>query len=257
MTFWFCSSGKCQIIHWRQGHKDECQLQAEALQVKQRDESSVRTASEKHFKIHDEVEQLVDSPPSEKLGFSGSDRLERLASEAIAPDVRGTRVSSKETQETKSPTVSNNSIDHVDSANHATKIDKMKSTANDRATELKSQLPSHRKMVSSEDVHTVKLGRRKSIRRATSSNILVTDDCKDCSSPSSTFSRWDSATNGAEEDLQIFKGKEARSFLFNSLGDPPQDAGNGMKKSMWKKVQQLRASKQSQTDKVIYASVFS
>lgn len=22
----WCSSGKCQIIHWRQGHKDECQL---------------------------------------------------------------------------------------------------------------------------------------------------------------------------------------------------------------------------------------
>lgn len=20
----YCSSGKCQIVHWRQGHKDEC-----------------------------------------------------------------------------------------------------------------------------------------------------------------------------------------------------------------------------------------
>ena len=134
-------------------------------------------------------------------------------------------------------------------------MDKKKLTANDRATELKSRLPSHSKMVSSEDVHAGKLGHRKSIRRATSSDILVTDDCKDCSSPSSTYSRWDSAINGAEEDLQIVKGKEARSFSFNSLCDPPQDSCNGMKKSMWRKVQQLRVLKQSQTDKVIYASV--
>lgn len=45
-----CSSGKCQIMHWRQGHKDECR--SSIATVKLNEGSNFGGASQKQFEVH-------------------------------------------------------------------------------------------------------------------------------------------------------------------------------------------------------------
>ncbi|KAI3451214.1 hypothetical protein Pfo_007879 [Paulownia fortunei] len=66
----YCS-GKCQIIHWRQGHKDDCRP-ATALHASKESECVVETASENQFAMHLNDEAKICSDPSQELDDSGS-----------------------------------------------------------------------------------------------------------------------------------------------------------------------------------------
>ncbi|KAL7104312.1 hypothetical protein ACP275_08G236100 [Erythranthe tilingii] len=66
----YCS-GKCQIIHWRQGHKDDCQP-AISLYTSKEGEFTFETASENQFAMHLNDEAKLCSDPSQELDDSGS-----------------------------------------------------------------------------------------------------------------------------------------------------------------------------------------
>ncbi|XP_042020995.1 ubiquitin carboxyl-terminal hydrolase 17-like [Salvia splendens] len=66
----YCS-GKCQIIHWRQGHKDECQPPV-ALYATKKSEYVVDTAPENQFSMHLKNESKICSDPSEECDDSAS-----------------------------------------------------------------------------------------------------------------------------------------------------------------------------------------
>ncbi|KAH6823389.1 ubiquitin-specific protease 17 [Perilla frutescens var. hirtella] len=66
----YCS-GKCQIIHWRQGHKDECRP-ASSLQVSKESACAVKTALLEQFEINCNNEAEICSDPTEQLDDSGS-----------------------------------------------------------------------------------------------------------------------------------------------------------------------------------------
>ncbi|KAL1536757.1 ubiquitinyl hydrolase 1 [Salvia divinorum] len=66
----YCS-GKCQIIHWRQGHRDECQP-AVALYATKKSEYAVETAPENQFNMHLKNETKICSDPNEECDDSAS-----------------------------------------------------------------------------------------------------------------------------------------------------------------------------------------
>ncbi|KAK4417086.1 Ubiquitin carboxyl-terminal hydrolase 17 [Sesamum alatum] len=66
----YCS-GKCQIIHWRQGHKDDCQP-AIALHASKESQSVVETSSESQSEMHLNDEGKIHSDPSQELDDFGS-----------------------------------------------------------------------------------------------------------------------------------------------------------------------------------------
>ncbi|KAL1566819.1 ubiquitinyl hydrolase 1 [Salvia divinorum] len=66
----YCS-GKCQIIHWRQGHKDECRP-ASSLFASKESASSVEIASQDQLEIYCNNESKICSDPNEHLDDSGS-----------------------------------------------------------------------------------------------------------------------------------------------------------------------------------------
>ncbi|KAF2283913.1 hypothetical protein GH714_017150 [Hevea brasiliensis] len=183
----YCS-GKCQIIHWRRGHKDECRPLATALHLKQESEFCERASSEKQSEMHAaERELLANISASKELGCSGTGKSE-IPSADIGPDMPDTR----------------------------------------------------------------KKSHKKSIRRAASSEMLVADsyDCKNSTSLSS--SKLDYVTDDGEEVSRVLKGKDARSLSFNASGDHSQGASNGLRNSVWKKVQQLRAKQSHNYEVLMY-----
>ncbi|KAF2283902.1 hypothetical protein GH714_017041 [Hevea brasiliensis] len=245
----YCS-GKCQIIHWRRGHKDECRPLATALHLKQESEFCERASSEKQSEMHAaERELLANISASKELGCSGTGKSE-IPSADIGPDMPDTRVSSKEIQETiLPPPKSTKSVTCVNGVSHPSKLHKIKSSYTDEVAECESQLPNGNAMI--DDVWPEKLSHKKSIRRAASSEMLVADsyDCKNSTSLSS--SKLDYVTDDGEEVSRVLKGKDARSLSFNASGDHSQGASNGLRNSVWKKVQQLRA-KQSHNYEIIF-----
>ncbi|KAL7094463.1 hypothetical protein ACP275_11G105100 [Erythranthe tilingii] len=66
----YCS-GKCQIIHWRQGHKDDC-LPATLLQASQESEFVVETATKNQSQIDFNTEAKFGFDPTQHLGDTGS-----------------------------------------------------------------------------------------------------------------------------------------------------------------------------------------
>lgn len=66
----YCS-GKCQIIHWRHGHKDECRP-ASSLHVSRESAFAVKTALQDQFEINSNNEAGICSDPTEQLDDSGS-----------------------------------------------------------------------------------------------------------------------------------------------------------------------------------------
>lgn len=213
---------------------------------------SGRAVSEKQSGIQGaESDSSVDVSPNEELGSSGAAKFERNCAD-ISPDMPETRASSKEMQETKlPPPKSVKLVNCVDGVSHSSKLTKMKSSHTYKGVDCRSQLPNG-KMIISDDVQPAKFSYKKSMRRVASAGVLAMDASKARSSPSSSCARLDSVTNDKQDDSRLFKGKEARSLSFDASGDHPQDACKELKKSVWRKVQQFRSSKQSHNYKVIY-----
>ncbi|PIN16971.1 Ubiquitin carboxyl-terminal hydrolase [Handroanthus impetiginosus] len=66
----YCS-GKCQIIHWRQGHKDDCRP-ATSLHPRKESEVSIETAVDDQVQMHFNNEAKIGFDPEREVDDSGS-----------------------------------------------------------------------------------------------------------------------------------------------------------------------------------------
>ncbi|XP_050206045.1 ubiquitin carboxyl-terminal hydrolase 17 [Mercurialis annua] len=232
----YCS-GKCQIIHWRSGHKYECRPLS-TMMHKQESEFCERSA-EKQYEIRDEeCELLANVSTNKELGYSRMGRSERPF-EDISHDLPSTRSNSQEMQETKSfPPKSAKSVACVNGVSRASKSNKIKSSCNDEVVSCNSQLPNGKVMC--DDARTAKSVHKRSIRRAASSEMLLTDASDLNNSTLMHSVKLDPVNDTGEDDSRLIKGREARSLSFNASDDHTRDASNSLKSSVWKKVQQLR-----------------
>ncbi|KAK6150351.1 LOW QUALITY PROTEIN: hypothetical protein DH2020_015283 [Rehmannia glutinosa] len=71
------SSGKCQIIHWRQGHKDDCRPAA-AFHTNKEGECIVETARENQFAMHSKTTQKFVLMPVKNLTILDLQLAQRL-----------------------------------------------------------------------------------------------------------------------------------------------------------------------------------
>ncbi|KAK9949414.1 hypothetical protein M0R45_004938 [Rubus argutus] len=260
----YCS-GKCQIIHWRQGHKDECQpsigtmefqhnsdLDAEAMfhhdgKGAQTNSSSPSTMSWDGFTSSGtgadtssgEILNHVSVDRAEKPLFAGTDQLGNILEHA-------------------------NLVDCQDNFSRANKLIKMKSSDNDKEVESTSKL-AKAKINMSADSQPANFVGRKPTRRATSIEKVVTDASK--SKSSSTSDREDehkgplshgtsggrpSSTAGGLLDSSLRSEKvdsyHALPAKIGSIPNLPQNACNGLKTSVKKVVQQFKSSKQPKSN---------
>lgn len=101
-VFLYCSSGKCQIVHWRQGHKEECHPPSTARQTNVlASDLGKKVAEPNSRQIHDEKSQFesteyatssekpplsdINSSPKISCAKDGSARVEPVSEENI-PD---------------------------------------------------------------------------------------------------------------------------------------------------------------------------
>lgn len=247
-----CSSGKCQIIHWRQGHKNECGLLATAKHFKQESELSERNL-EKLSKVHVGNESIAHSWPIKERGCSSIGRSER-PSETIASDLPAAEASLEEIKEFKLPpskfTKLATSVNEVSSSS---KLKKTRTSCTNEVVDCHSRIPNGNHF--SGDIVSTGVSHKKPIRRVSSSEMLVIDASKRRNSTSSCSSRLESVTAHREDDSRLLKGKEARSSSFNASANHSQDSSSDLKNSVWRKVQQLR-SKQSHNYEVIYMHIY-
>ncbi|KAK9231494.1 hypothetical protein WN943_021730 [Citrus x changshan-huyou] len=250
----YCS-GKCQIFHWRQGHKDECRPQRIITPLREDGDSVTVAGPEKQFEICG----------NQALGSSTIDRVESPICDSITPDMPETRSRIKKSKQTMSPSAdSANMVIDVDGTSRASKLDKMKLSHNDEDVNIRPQI-SKVKTTLPDDVQPVKLGDKKSNGGAASPEFLVKDSSTFKSRTSVSCSRFDPVTKVGEDDSQSFTGKHVsssapRSSLtigrhslsnyksvlpakISSIPSLPQNACHGLKSSMQKVVQQFRVSK--------------
>lgn len=214
--------------------------------MKQESEFCEGASSEKQSEMHvAERELLANVSTNKELVYSSSTtgRSERSS------DMPDTRVSSKEIQEPKlPPPKSTKSITCVNGVSHPSKLNKMKPSYNDEVVG-KSQVLNGNAMI--DEIWPAKLGHKKSNRRAALSETLVADS-SNCKSSTSLNSKLDSVSDDGEDDSPMCKGKDARSLSFNASGDHSQDASNGLRNSVWRKVQQLRAKQSHNYEVLMY-----
>ncbi|XP_022879668.1 ubiquitin carboxyl-terminal hydrolase 17-like isoform X1 [Olea europaea var. sylvestris] len=273
----YCS-GKCQIIHWRQGHKVECRP-AFKLDASEGNECSMPTASQNQFKMQvNEVNGCSDSPQSLNDSGSSSTLLSRFSSSAtysetssdasICEDLGSDKVPSEDintdmrrtTLDSDNMELTRPSLDSIDcSVNKmlgSNKLNKMQiinssegpsETTGDGSAVLEEFVPSATKL--------------KNSRSSSSSRT-----------PFSSAEYW-------KNEAQLSKSKERRSMSFRGSGDHritsteqlslpfsmsmktesshslpsevestqilSQPASKGLKTSVRKFVQQFRAPRQS------------
>nr|XP_011468537.1 PREDICTED: ubiquitin carboxyl-terminal hydrolase 17 [Fragaria vesca subsp. vesca] len=254
----YCS-GKCQIIHWRQGHKDECQ----PLGVQHISDLDGEAAFH-HGGIGARASSTSPSTVSWD-GFSSSgtgadtpsgeivDRAVKPLFDGPAPDLLGNMSEYA------------NLVNCQDNFSRANKLVKMKSSHSDKEVDSKSKL-AKAKIDMSADAQPANFVGKKQTRRGTSIEKVVTDAAK---SKSLSTSNWEderkegrlsySASSGrlssATGELldSSFRSEKVDSChalpaKIGSIPSLPQNACNGLKTSMKKVVQQFKSSKQPKSN---------
>ncbi|XP_059456635.1 ubiquitin carboxyl-terminal hydrolase 17 isoform X2 [Corylus avellana] len=249
-TVRYCS-GKCQIMHWRQGHKDECCLSIAAVQFQDNSDFSGKATSEKESEIFDTKGLHTGFPSSGgslSAGFSPSrvgsntsvnissnqvirsgtvDRSEKPLSDGVAPDMLGTTASFSETELTMlPPTESNNLLNSVGRISCANISNNVKSGHIDEGVDFKSQF-SKAKPVLTDNVKPANMGNSKPTRGSALGGKLVADASKFRRSPSLSCSGSDSVGDDGEDDSELTKCKEVRSLFCNASSDRPSSATGG------------------------------
>ncbi|KAL6222845.1 hypothetical protein ACLB2K_006235 [Fragaria x ananassa] len=253
----YCS-GKCQIIHWRQGHKDKCQP------------SGVQHISDLDGEAafhHGGIGACTSSTSPSTVswdGFSSSgtgadtpsgeivDRAVKPLFDGPAPDLLGNMSEYA------------NLVNCQDNFSRANKLVKMKSSHSDKEVDSKSKL-AKAKIDMSADAQPANFVGKKQTRRGTSIEKVVTDAAK---SKSLSTSNWEderkgrlsySASSGrlssATGELldSSFRSEKVDSChalpaKIGSIPSLPQNACNGLKTSMKKVVQQFKSSKQPKSN---------
>ncbi|KAM7262301.1 hypothetical protein ACFE04_021378 [Oxalis oulophora] len=169
----YCS-GKCQIIHWRQGHKDECRPQATSQNFQGGDDEHVNDARDGHLLSHGGNHDMPKNRPNIEKDDEDHDltRRKKLASKKIK-------------QPMIPPSESTVLENGLDGPSHSRKLHKKKPSFSGVEFDV------HRgKKVISEDEQANNPGRE----LPSSNHLDVTDD--------------------KEEDSQLFKGERVRSMSF-------------------------------------------
>ncbi|KAM4128695.1 hypothetical protein ACJW30_02G186500 [Castanea mollissima] len=240
----YCS-GKCQILHWRQGHKDECCPPIATMPFEEESDFDGKSILERQSEINGNNFGVIRS--------GTKDELEKPLSDDVATDMVGTAVSSNE---------STNVVNYVDSISCASKSSKKKSGHIDERADFKSQFSKPAPVITN-DVKPKIFGNSKPTG-STLAGKLVADATK---------------SDDGEDDSELFKHKEVKSLSSNtpngrpssaiggqSISHPksakieaynalpakvgsipslPQNVRNGLKTSVRKVVQQFKASKES------------
>ncbi|XVF15286.1 hypothetical protein REPUB_Repub09cG0137900 [Reevesia pubescens] len=257
----YCS-GKCQINHWRQGHKDECRpppdFEATTQSGIHSNDSEVgstfKTSSDTSSVLEDgnlnphadikathnafapssssllagvsptgaSSESLVDIFPSRTLQSGPNDELGRQHSDDIAAAIPRSRTAAKKIEETISPSSESNLAYSV---NNLSKLNKKKSTHNDDEVEFRMQFAKDNNLMS-DDVHPTKAVYKKSAR-AVSSELLVTDASKKSNFTSLSSSRPKTVTNDGEDDLQRYESKDATTSSCSASDNYSSSAAGG------------------------------
>ncbi|GLT70694.1 hypothetical protein SLA2020_427550 [Shorea laevis] len=260
----YCS-GKCQIIHWRQGHKDECHPQTDFPTQKLFRIYSDDSGVEGEFKAspnaslpegEDDDGERARGIPMKFATSSASPLADSTLSNDFAPDMPKSAARPEKIREA----ILRSETDHVDNMSDLSKKNKL--VHNDEEVEFRMQLGSKTLM---DDVHPTK-EMNKNLVKETSSEMLVTEASKKKSLPSSSLSRPHFVTNDREEKNarhsscdatsdhpsssargHLITGSKSVTANCNGLPSLPQTACNGLKTSMQKVVQQFRSSKQSKS----------
>ncbi|XP_024182286.1 ubiquitin carboxyl-terminal hydrolase 17 isoform X2 [Rosa chinensis] len=258
----YCS-GKCQIIHWRQGHKDECRPSIGTMEVQHNSDIDEEAVLHRGIGAHTSATSPstiswdgftssgtgADTSSGEILNHVSVDRAEKPLFDGTAPDLLGNM--SEYT----------NLVNCRDNFSPANKLVKMKSSHNDKEVESESKL-AKAKIDMSADAQPANFAGKKPTRRGTSIEKVVTDAFK--SKRLSTSDREDerkegplsnsgsngrpSSTTGGLLDSSYrsekVDGYHALPAKIGSTPSLPQNACNGLKTSMKKVVQQFKSSKQ-------------
>ncbi|KAI4328140.1 hypothetical protein L6164_020522 [Bauhinia variegata] len=269
----YCS-GKCQIIHWRQGHKDECYPQT-TMPFREESNSDIKGT---HAGIASSSNSYSSFDPSvaARKSFDNDShiRLAKPVSDNIVDDTCAAASHANETLTTSVPLASKNSVHNEVKSSSASKKNKTNSYYTADEIDLKSKLPKPKVDTSLDAAEN--LGGHEHRRKVPTGEKSVTDASR--RRPSVHRSGSDSIIDGVEEDIHISKYKEVRkssasasdrlssitkgdllpdSKYANSdsyhafpakvggIPDLPQNIRNGFKTSVQKVVQQFRSSKGS------------
>jgi ubiquitin carboxyl-terminal hydrolase 36/42 len=242
----YCS-GKCQIMHWRQGHKDECFPPIDNMPSEEESDFGGKSILEKQSEINDTKglhtgfaspsaslsagtspsragsKQSVYISSNQVIRSGSTDELEKSLSDHVAPDMVGTTSSFNVMEPTTVlPSESTNLVNCVDSVSCASKSSKKKSGHIDERADFKSHFSKPNPVITN-DVKPKELGNSKPTTGSTLAGKLVADASKFRCSPSGS----DSVAVDGEDDSELFKRKEVKSLSSNAPNDRPSSAIGG------------------------------
>ncbi|PPS18830.1 hypothetical protein GOBAR_AA01744 [Gossypium barbadense] len=267
------SSGKCQIVHWRQGHKDECHPATDFAAKKRSGIQSygceVEIAFKKSFDPSSVVENgdgnlkpRVDAiathsafAPSSSSSLAGvspsctsseslvdvspsrtlmSGHNDKLGRQ-LSDDIANGIPKSRASAKNMKEAISPSS-----ESNNLSKLNKKKSSHEE--VEFRRQLTKSNNLMH-DGAHPTKAAYNKSTG-AVSSEFLVTDASKKSNLTSLSASRPRTVISDREDDLLLDESLPAKS---NAAPTLPQTTSNGLRMSLRKVVQQIKTSKQSKS----------
>ena len=259
-----CSSGKCQIVHWRQGHKDECCPSTDFAATKQSGIHSNDSEVESTFKTSSDTSSVVEddddgnlmphadpkathnafAPSSSSLlagvspsGASSESLVDGSPSRTLLSgpnDKLGRELSdyiataiprNRAAAKKREEAVSPSSKSALTySVNNLSKLNKKKSTHNEEEVEFRMQFAKDNNLMF-DDVHPTKAVYKKSTR-AVSSEMLVTDTSKKSNLTSLSSSKPRTVTKDREDDLQHYERKHVKTSSCTSY-DHSSSTGGG------------------------------
>ncbi|XP_031258966.1 ubiquitin carboxyl-terminal hydrolase 17-like [Pistacia vera] len=232
----YCS-GKCQIIHWRQGHKDACCPLISTMPLREEGSIVGVTASQKQLGSYSNDSEIEGNVSSEAVSMkdndvnlkpcadeegthfdfpsSNIDRPERPSADAVTP-MPGTRTRVKKMKQKMSPSSESiNSVDDIGGTSLASKSNDMQLSQNDEEVNFRSQLPNG-KTTMPNDVQPGKLGDKKPVGGGALPELLIKDPSKSRSSLFLSSSRPDSVIKDSKDDFKLPKGKDIPSSSFSA-----------------------------------------
>lgn len=266
-----CSSGKCQILHWRQGHKDECCPPTANMLSREEHENFGMAASQKQLETLDAIPSVASSirdddvgpnvyaegkhtfyasssgssrgrselpsniaPSNEGKGSNTADRLVRPTSVPVTTDVSGKKVRSKKIKPSTSPSPQfTNSVTPVEGTSRANKLAKVKSIYISSEGNCISPQLAKGKMALNGDNPPSKLGSRKTTGGTASPELLAKDTSKSTGLSSQKCSRLNYVDKGGEDDSKLCKGKDrSLSSTMHCLSSASGEQPAGNSKSL-------------------------
>lgn len=257
----YCS-GKCQIIHWRGGHKDECHPATDSAARKQFDMYSNDSGVEDEFRaslktsLAEEGEDInveYEQGTHKDFSTSGSPLSSGVHLSNDFDSGAPKKAAGFKRTEVMPHSSGSESINCVDDKGS---LDKNELIHNGEELECRTEVGKGKTLIV--DAHSLKETNKNSVKEV-SSEMSVTEAPKKTKLLSSSSLRPHSVTNDRKDNsirsydastkpIQSAARKSISSANGNGLTSLQQNASNGFKTSMLKVVQQFKATKQSKSD---------